>query len=158
MPNIFLSLGVIEMAIKRIFKSIIKVIQPKKPQRIDFPESGSVGKITKLEEFAASELFNKGVSLANLSKFQEAIACYDKILEFYPRYAKALYNKGSVLQGLGKYQEAIVCYDKALEVNPKYDAAWNNKGGVLQCLGKYQEAIDCFDKILELNPNALPLV
>ena len=38
------------------------------------------------------ELFDKGVALANLNKFDEAIACFDEILKFNPKNADALYN------------------------------------------------------------------
>jgi tetratricopeptide (TPR) repeat protein len=37
-------------------------------------------------------------------EYQEALSCYDEILEMDPDYVKAWYDKGVVLGELGKYQ------------------------------------------------------
>jgi tetratricopeptide (TPR) repeat protein len=37
---------------------------------------------------------NKGNSLKNLGKFNEAIECYDQAIKIYPNYCNAFYNKG----------------------------------------------------------------
>jgi tetratricopeptide (TPR) repeat protein len=103
---------------------------------------------------------NKGMSLDNLGKHKEAIACYDKALEINPDDATAVtawLGKGSALYSLDKYKEAIECYDKALEINLDYDQAkymiWLGKGAAFNELGKYKEAIECYDKALEINPD-----
>ena len=63
---------------------------------------------------------NKGISLDNLGKYNEAIEYYDKALEIDPENAEALNNKGVALDDLGKYNEAIEYYDKVLEIDPKH--------------------------------------
>ncbi len=98
----------------------------------------------------ASAWYNKGLSLANLSKHQEAITCYDKALDIDPNYANAWNNKGNALAKLSKYEEAIKHYDKALDIDPGYIDAWYNKGLSLANLSKHQEAIKCFGKVMEL--------
>jgi len=40
-----------------------------------------------------------------LKKFNEALVCYDKTLELFPRYAKSLNNKGICLRKLGRFEE-----------------------------------------------------
>ena len=45
-------------------------------------------------------LFNKGVNLANLSRYDEAILCYDHFLKIHPGNADALNNTGSCLCGV----------------------------------------------------------
>ena len=57
-------------------------------------QTGEIVKLPELKELEAWELGNKGFSLANLGKSQEAIACYDRALEINPKYAEAWYNKG----------------------------------------------------------------
>jgi serine/threonine protein kinase len=114
--------------------------------------TGEIVKLPELKELEAWELSNKGVSLSNLGKYQEAIACYDKAIEINPGFADAWHNKTNSLEKLGKDQEVIACYDKALEINPGFVEAWVNKGFFLSKLGKYQEAIACYDRALELNP------
>jgi len=101
-----------------------------------------------------SEIYwnNKGTSLDELSRFEEAVTCYDKALELNPAYANAWNNKGFSLYNLGRYEESINCFDNALELNPEHANAWNNKGISLANLGRNEEAIICFDKALEINP------
>jgi predicted O-linked N-acetylglucosamine transferase (SPINDLY family) len=66
-------------------------------------------------------LTNKGVSLHELKRYDEAIACYDKALSLQPDYHEALTNKGATLKELERYDEAIACYGKALNLSPNID-------------------------------------
>ncbi len=104
-----------------------------------------------MEDFMA--WYNKGLALAKLGKYEEAIECFDKAIELNPNFAPAWNNKGVALAKLGKYEEAIKCYDKALEIDPNYYYAWNNKGVALAKLGRYEEAIKCYEKAIQINPN-----
>jgi serine/threonine protein kinase len=104
------------------------------------------------KELEAWEWTNKGYSLENLGRHEEAIRCCDKALEFDPRLAAAWTNKGNSLNSLGCYEEAIPCFDKALEIDPRDADGWTNKGTSLGSLGRYEEAIPCFDKALEIDP------
>jgi len=103
------------------------------------------------QELEAWEYSNKGGTLENLGKHQEAIDCCNKALEINPKLAEAWSIKGITLGNLGKLHEAITCFDKALEINPRNALAWNNKGVALDSLGKPQEALVCYDKALEIN-------
>ena len=49
----------------------------------------------------------KGVSLANLGRYEEAITAYDQALHFKPNFYETLNNKGNSLANLGRYEEAI---------------------------------------------------
>src|SRR3989339_803850 len=94
---------------------------------------------------------NKGLALSKLSKFQEAITCFDKAIEINPQDEMLWTNKGVVLAELGKCQEAVAYYNKAIEINPKSVLAWNNKGYALYKLGKYEEAIIYYDEAIGIN-------
>src|SRR5450756_2992201 len=61
----------------------------------------------KLDPRNADAWNNKGNSLNNLSRYEEAIFCFDKALELDPRNVTAWTNKGGSLGSLGRYQEAI---------------------------------------------------
>jgi len=113
---------------------------------------GEVIRPPDLKAFEAWEWGNKGVSFDRLGRYEDAIRCYDKVLELEPRDAKAWNNKGSSLASLGRYDEAIRCCDKALELEPRLAQAWSNKGLSLANLNCYDEAIRCCDKALELDP------
>ena len=60
-------------------------------------------------------------------EFQEALKCYDEILEMDPNYVKAWYAKGLVFLQLEKPKESLDCFDKALEIDPKNVDVWNYK-------------------------------
>jgi tetratricopeptide (TPR) repeat protein len=109
-----------------------------------------------------SHLYNKGLTLTDLGKYEEAITYYDKVLAInstdFTLCICVLYaNKGLSLDALGKYEEAITYYDKALAINSNssspYDPSFilNNKGLALDHLGKAQEAITYYDKALALD-------
>jgi len=42
----------------------------------------------------SEEFYNKGVELGDLGKNEEAVVCYDKVLEINSNDFYALYNKG----------------------------------------------------------------
>ncbi len=86
-----------------------------------------------------NELYKKGIALAKQRKFDEAIACFDKVLEINPNHADALLDKagtlnnvGVALQKKGKYQEAMNYYIKALKIIPDFDIALRN-AQIVQC-------------------------
>jgi uncharacterized caspase-like protein/tetratricopeptide (TPR) repeat protein len=97
--------------------------------------------------------YNRGVTLGNLGRNEEAITSDDKALEIKPDYHEAWDNRGVALMYLGRYEEAITSYDKALEIKPDYHQAWNNRGIALNDLGRYEEAITSYDKALEIKPD-----
>jgi tetratricopeptide (TPR) repeat protein len=86
------------------------------------------------------ELYSKGVKLLRRGKYQEAIECFDKVLEIDPNHADALTNKagalnnmGVALQKQGWYQEAMNYYNKALKIIPDFDIALRN-AQIAQCV------------------------
>jgi tetratricopeptide (TPR) repeat protein len=61
--------------------------------------------------------------LHKLSFFNEAIACYDRVIESDPKNPLAWYNMGSALANVGRPKEAIEAYlncIKFAESNPEY--------------------------------------
>jgi tetratricopeptide (TPR) repeat protein/predicted Ser/Thr protein kinase len=115
-------------------------------------ETGEVIKPPELKELKMEEWYNKGFSLHNLGRLDEANHCYDKALELNPRDAQIWHNKGDNLQSLGHFDKAIRCYDKEFEIDPQNSHSWNSKGNCLDSLGRFDEAIRCYDKALELDP------
>ena len=51
--------------------------------------------------------FNKGVDLAKLKRYEEAIEAYEKAIEINPKDDDAWFNKGVVVWELERYEEAI---------------------------------------------------
>ncbi|UJB71581.1 tetratricopeptide repeat protein [Acaryochloris sp. 'Moss Beach'] len=98
-------------------------------------------------------LWDLGKDYFELELFEEAIASYDKALEFKPDKDQAWYNRGVALGNLGRYEDEIASYDKALQFKPDKDEAWYNRGVALGNLGRFEDAIASYDKALEFKPD-----
>jgi tetratricopeptide (TPR) repeat protein len=99
------------------------------------------------------DLIKKGVGLAKLGKYNDAISLFDQTLVIEPNNINALIDKGLTLRVIGKNNEAMTSYDKALSINPNDIQALKGKALVLVDLQKYNEAMVLFDKVLSMNPN-----
>jgi tetratricopeptide (TPR) repeat protein len=73
------------------------------------------------DNYDLDSLINKGRSLFNSERYQEAIENFDRALEIDPNYVAALYNKGISLDKLGKHEEAALYFNKAAEIDPNYN-------------------------------------
>uniref|UniRef100_UPI0039C6A069 tetratricopeptide repeat protein n=1 Tax=Nodularia chucula TaxID=3093667 RepID=UPI0039C6A069 len=78
--------------------------------------------------------------------YKQALASYDKALEFKPDNHDAWNKRGIALWNLGRYEQAIASFDKALEFKPDDHEACYNRGIALGNLERYEEAISSFDK------------
>jgi serine/threonine protein kinase len=112
-------------------------------------ETGEVLNPPELKELEVQEWNNKGLSLYNLGRFDEAILCYNKALEIDPRETIAWSNKGLSLHKLGRFDEAILCYDKALEIDQSEAKTWYNKGLAEKQIHREQDAIYSFKQFIE---------
>ncbi|MCA2941850.1 tetratricopeptide repeat protein, partial [Microcystis sp. M011S1] len=107
-----------------------------------------------LDPVQTSELWHKKGLIHQMGKeYEQAIASYDRALEFKPDDHEAWYNRGVALADLGRFAEAIASYDKALEIKPDDHDAWNYRGVALDDLGRFAEAIASYDKALEIKPD-----
>jgi tetratricopeptide (TPR) repeat protein len=88
-------------------------------------------------------LLAKGNALNNLSRYFEAIASFDKVLNTYPDQDIALNGKGKALFNLGKYVDAITFFDKVLAMNSSdiyiSNEASKNKDAAIEALKKGQK-------------------
>lgn len=101
----------------------------------------------------ATEELEKGFVLTGLKRHEEAIRCFDGVLEIDSEHVDAWFGKGHALADVGRYEEAIGCYDKALEIDLEYVSVWYGKGLALAALERHEEAIGCYGKALEINPD-----
>jgi Serine/threonine protein kinase len=105
------------------------------------------------KELDAIGLSNKGISLTELGRHEEAIGCFDRAIALQPHDAGTHYSKGVTLWRLGRHEEAICCYDRAIALEPDYANAHDNKGNSLSALGCHEEAIACYDRAIALKPD-----
>jgi tetratricopeptide (TPR) repeat protein len=123
--------------LEEIFKSLVGVPPPGPPRDA---------------ALTAGQWNNKGSSLDNLGRREEAILCYDAALRLDPNLVAAHLNKGIALFGAGRPSNALACYEKALQLESKSERLWTNKGVVLKSLGDIEQAIACYEKAIICNP------
>jgi len=117
-------------------------------------------------EQVANALVNKGVTLGELNRSQEAIAAYDELIRRFgdspepalrERVAKALFNKGVRLGQLNQSQEEIAVYDEAIRrfgdspepaLREHVARALFSKGLSLGKHDCYKEAIEVFEELI----------
>lgn len=113
-----------------------------------------------------SALFNKGVVLAQLGRWEEAIAAYDElvrrtggsaVLGVRENAVRALFNKGASLAGHQRYEEAIAVYDDLVRLfsdapepslREAVAKALINKGIALAELDRPVEALTVLDEVV----------
>ena len=99
----------------------------------------------------------KGLALLNLERREEAIQCFDEILndkfitEIPELNENVMYNKGIALLQKGKFYSAILQFDRILQnkkINLKSEVLFH-KGLAYKYLGKKDELDNIIDKLKE---------
>ena len=105
---------------------------------------------------------NKGIALKNLERFDEAITCYDHVIDnIDPEYKKAWHNKGVALIQKGLLNEALACLDRAIEIDPEYDVALRVREQCIQQLdskNNEQFTEQELDEAIKDHPDVFPLL
>ena len=71
----------------------------------------------KLDKNDENAIYNSGLILKKLEKYEKALKCFENTLILKPNKVDAWYNKGLMLEKLGKSKEAVECLDKVLELD-----------------------------------------
>lgn len=91
------------------------------------------------------------------TRYQAAIAGFQKALELDRDFVKAHDNLGLCYEALGKHQEAIAAFSQAVALNRshKQASAWPalNLGSLLSKLGRFAEAEDYLTESVRYDPN-----
>lgn len=104
-------------------------------------------------ELAARELMDKGYSLTELRRYDEALQAYDRALSLQPKNAYAWARKGRTLRLAEQYGQALECYDHSIGLYPGYASSWRGKGIVLEKIGRIEEALACYQQATTLSPD-----
>jgi type II protein arginine methyltransferase len=95
--------------------------------------------------------------LGRLSRPEDALAAWDRLLAIDPDHAVALHEKGLTLHWLGRTVEAIAALERACTIDPDNPIAIGNLAVVLADAGRNSEAIRHFRRALALQPGNLHL-
>ena len=101
----------------------------------------------------AEVLSNRGVTLHELKRFEEAVASYDRALTLRPDYVEALNNRGNALKALMRFEEALTSSIAPFAVRPNSAEALSNRGLTLHELKQFEEALASYDRALTLRPD-----
>jgi tetratricopeptide (TPR) repeat protein len=96
---------------------------------------------------------NRSNALLALSRFEEAVAGYDKAIGLKPELAQAFVNRGHAMFGLNRFDEAIGSYDRALAISPGEHDAYVNRGVALASLSRWADALASYDSALVIHPD-----
>jgi cytochrome c-type biogenesis protein CcmH/NrfG len=117
--------------------------------------------IETLEKVVAKDPKNQQtwLQLGNLyfdtNKYENAIAAYNKYLQFDPNNADVITDMGIMYRKSGRPVDAVKAFDRAIEKNPRHETARFNKGIVLfHDLKDTQSAIKAWQELVQVNPDA----
>jgi len=100
---------------------------------------------------------NMGYALAQLGRFDEAIAQYEAAAaegDKGPLKATLLHNWASALEKLGRLEEAEAKYAEAANADPARGDVYIGWGNVLMTLGRADEAVQRYHQAVEAAPDS----
>jgi tetratricopeptide (TPR) repeat protein len=104
-------------------------------------------------EDEAAAWFARGIALEEDPSTQtEALAAYQRVLEFQPTHAAAHINLGTLYYNRQDFSLAEKHYRAALQADPRYALAYFDLGNVLDETGRVQEGIQTYKMAVQLAP------
>lgn len=91
--------------------------------------------------------------MLELEDYENAVASFDKALEFQPNSPKVWDKRGYSLVMLGEDDQAITNFDKALEIKSDYPSAYYNKAVCYALQKKVELSLENLQKAIEFNPS-----
>jgi predicted TPR repeat methyltransferase len=94
----------------------------------------------------------RGVALANMKRYPDALACFERAVAMRPDFVEALSNHATTLLEMERTEEALGGFDRTLAIDPFHAISWNNRGNALVEMKRYSEAVDSYERALAINP------
>lgn len=95
----------------------------------------------------------QGDALRAEGKWEEALQCYQQVIELEPENWLAHHHLGDAYLCFKKYEEAITYYRRCLKLNADFTWSYYNLGVALLKLEKPEEAFNLHQKLTEINPD-----
>ena len=95
----------------------------------------------------------RGDILADLKRYDEALAAYQRALAIRPDLEGAWVGRGNVFTQTGRYDEGLAAFERALSIKPDLEGGLLGRGNVLWNLKRHDEALAAYDKALSINPD-----
>ncbi|HEY5829432.1 MAG TPA: tetratricopeptide repeat protein [Hyphomicrobiaceae bacterium] len=97
-----------------------------------------------------------GEVLLAMRRPEEALACFERLVQAQPNGVEALCNRGIALLVLGRHEPALASLDRAMQMAPADAAVLFHRGICLMALQRWQEAVDSLDRVLAGMPQHAP--
>ncbi len=111
-------------------------------------------RVLSIKNYYSIYLWNiLGYTFFSQDKLEEAIVCFQRVLDINPIHTEAYDNIGQIYCRCGAFDKAIENYEQALRTNPNYSNSYNNLGVALNHLGYFDKAIENFRKAVKINPH-----
>jgi tetratricopeptide (TPR) repeat protein len=112
----------------------------------------AIRKAVEIGPATEGRLMNLAISYADLYRFPEAVATYERLLKEHPGNSKAWNNLGNIAMRRGAFDEAIGHFEKAIAIDPSYLLAYYRMGYMLKRTGRRDEAVAAFRHVIETTP------
>lgn len=96
---------------------------------------------------------NRGVSMAMLGRYDEAIASFGEAIRLNPNYTNTRFNRAELWLELGKYEEAEQEYGGVLQLDPSDLGARMGRGHARFYRGQFEAALGDFDDVIKAEPS-----
>lgn len=116
-----------------------------------------------LEEKWIKNWLKEGKYFIKKNNFNEAIKCFDFVLEENSKHAESWVLKSIALRNVNRFKEADECFEMFLKYKNEQTKnnshvhleeylidGWMDKGAYLFRLGKYNDAIGCYNSVLKI--------
>lgn len=109
---------------------------------------------------AGTEIFQTQMNsqAPDMQALQNALAEFNKTLEFEPNNIDALFSKAIITTSSGNFPDAITDLDKIIGLSPDFPDAYFYRGFCKLQQGDFQNSLADFNKNLELNPENMSAV
>ena len=95
-------------------------------------------------------IYQKGVSLLSIKKWEQAVAVFDKTIDMMPNHALSYACRGTAYHYLQKYDLAFADLDLAIALDPKTSLAYEYRGLTNGRLEKLEETCSDLKKACSL--------
>jgi len=93
-----------------------------------------------------------GEALIELKRFEEALACFQSVVEIDPADAESFFSAGVLAWKLGRLDKALEFFYRTTRLSPEFVQGHLYQGNMLMMLNRSNEALDCYEKVLTIDP------
>lgn len=129
-----------------------------KPFKITVRENNAESSVfyyeARWENYSPLLHFKLGSSKMVRELYAEALAEFDKVLEFNKYIPEVINCRGRVYKHLQRFDLALKDHSRAIELNPQFGEAYRNRGNDHYYLGNFELMVGDFDNAIKFMPSS----